>query len=466
MKVTSQTLEKCQVALTVEVEDERVQQALHSAAKRIAGKTNIPGFRKGKAPYSAVVRLFGQDALFEEMLEELGQQVYREAMDESQLEPYNSGHLEDVQRDPLVFKFVVPLRPTVDLGDYRSLRVPFTVPEISDEAVDKVLKDSQERNATVEPAGEGPVEWGQVAVISMDAKLNPNDERSMFNQQGISVMVAESTDFPYPGFVPNLLGMKVGEEKSFTLPVPEDSEDEEMRGKDIYYTIKLEDLKLRRVPALDDALAQTIGEFETLAALRDNVRAGLLQQATHEAEEKYSDECLRKLAEQARVEFPPQMVEEELDQLVKRAEHRLTEQKMNLDEFLNIKKQTREEYRNELRPRAENNLRQGLALNHLVLSEQVSVNEDEVSTQIRRLVSYYGQGDSAFEANLDTEQARQSIAFNLLTAKGVARLKSICKGENPPLPAAEESAQTTDAPAAQEETIAPIHDGPVDQVTG
>jgi len=119
-----------------------------------------------------------------------------------------------------------------------------------------------------------------------------------------------------------------------------------------------------------------------------------------------------------------------------------------------------------LRPRAENNLRQGLALNHLVISEQVSVNEDEVSTQIRRLVSYYGQGDSAFEANLDTEQARQSIAFNLLTAKGVARLMSICKGENPPLPAAEESAPTTDAPAAQEETIAPINDGQVDKVTG
>jgi len=465
VKVTSQTLENCQVALTVEVEDERVQQALQRAARRIAGKANIPGFRKGKAPYSAVVRSFGEDALFEEMVEELGQQVYREAMDESQLEPYAAGRLEDVQRDPLVFKFMVPLRPTVDLGDYRSLRVPFTAPEISDEAVDKVLKDLQERNATLEPAGEGPVEWGQVAVISMDAKFNPNDERSIFNQQGISVLVAESTDFPYPGFIPHLLGMKVGEEKSFALPVPQDSEDEEMRGKDIYYTVKLEDLKLRRVPALDDALAQTIGEYETLAVLRQDVRASLLRQATHEAEEKYSDECVRQLAAQARVEFPPQMVEEELDQLVKRAEQRLSDQKMNLDEFLNIKKQTREEYRNELRPRAENNLRQGLALNHLVVSEQVSVTEDEVSAQIQNLVRYYGQGDSAFEANLDTEQARQSIAYNLLTSKGVARLMSICKGENPPLPAAAESAQTTEAAAVQEETAAPINDEQGDKVT-
>lgn len=313
MNVTSQTLENRQVELTVQVEDERVQQALHHAARRIADKANIPGFRKGKAPYPVVVRTIGQDAIFEEMIEELGQQVYREAMEQSQLDVYGPGELQDLQRDPLVFKFTVPLRPAVDLGDYRSLRVPFTAPQVPEEEVDQVLQGLQERNATLEPAGEGPVEWNQVAVISMEARFSPESERPIFDQQGISVLVAESTDFPYPGFIPNLIGMKVGEEKSFVLPVPQDAEDEEMRGKDIYYKIKLQDLKVRHIPALDDALAQTIGEYETLAALRQGVRADLEHRATHDAESQYADECLRKLAEQAHIEFPPQMLEEELE---------------------------------------------------------------------------------------------------------------------------------------------------------
>lgn len=449
MKVTSQTLQDRQVELTIQVEDERVQQALHNAARRIADKANIPGFRKGKAPYQVVVRAVGQDAVFEEMVEELGQQVYREAMDQSQLDVYGPGELKDLQRDPLVFKFTVPLRPEVDLGDYRSLRVPFTVPPVPEEEVDEVLKGLQERSATLEPVGEGPVEWNQVAVISMEARFNPESERPIFDQKGISVLVAESTDFPYPGFIPNLIGMKVGEEKSFTLPVPEDTEDEEMRGKDIYYKVKLEDLKLRHLPALDDALAQTIGEFETLDALRQSVRADLEHRATHEAEHQYADECLRKLAEQAHIEFPSQMLADELDRLVEQTERRLKDQKMNLDEFLNIKKQTREEYRNELRPRAEKNVRQGLALNHLVEREQIGVDSGEVQAQIQNIASMYGQGSEALQAELDSERGRQSIAFEMLTSKGIARLMSICKGENPPLPAADEPAPETDSALAE-----------------
>jgi trigger factor len=448
VKVTSQTLENRQVELTIEVEDERVQQALHQAARRIADRANIPGFRKGKAPYEVVVRALGQDAVFEEMIEELGQKVYGEAMEQSQLDPYGPGELKDLKRDPLVLKFTVPLRPAVDLGDYRALRVPFTPPDVPEEDVEQVLKGLQERNATLEPAGEGPVEWNQVAVISMEARFSPESERPIFNQQGISVLIAESTDFPYPGFIPNLIGMKVGEEKSFALPVPEDTEDEEMRGKDIYYKVKLEDLKLRHLPALDDALAQTIGEYETLDALRQGVRADLEHRAIHEAEHQYADECLSKLAEQAHVEFPTQMLEEELDRLVEQTERRLKSQKMNLDEFLNIKKQTRDDYRNELRPRADKNVRQGLALNHLVEYEQIGVDHEEVEAQIQNIAAMYGQGSEALHAELASDRGRQSIAFELLTSKGIERLMSICKGENPPLPAADEPAPETDvAPA-------------------
>jgi trigger factor len=452
VKVTSQLLENRQAALTIEVDDERVQQALHQTAKRISGQVNIPGFRKGKAPYNVVVRAVGEDRLYDEMLDTLCEQIYREALEESQLDPHGPGRLEDVKRKPLVLHFTVPLRPTVELGDYRALRVPFTPPEIKDEAVDQVLKSLQERNAILEPAGEGPLELNQIAVVTIEGTLrvgtNENAE-TIIHEHDVNLLVAEKTDFPFPGFVQHLIGMKIGEEKSFEMTVPESAGDAELTGKTVYFQVKLEDLKVRRIPPLDDALAQTVGEYETLDALRNAVRNSLLQQAMQEADSKYAEECLQKLVEQARIEFPPNMIEDELDDLVERAEQRLKDQKMNLDEFLNIKKQSRDEYRNELRPRAENNVRRALALGTLAEAEGLKVSTDEVTEQIGLIAGRYGDQATEVEAALSSSEGKRSLGLNLLTDKLYMRLASICKGENPPLPATEEPAQAVEAPAAE-----------------
>lgn len=452
MKVTSQLHENRQATLTIEVDDERVQKLLHQTAKRISGEVNIPGFRKGKAPYNVVVRAVGEGRLYDEMLDSLGEQVYREALVESQLDPYGPGQLDDVKLKPLVLRFTVPLRPTVELGDYRALRVPFTAPEIKDEAVEPVLKSLQERNAIVEPAGEGPLESGHTAVVTLEGTLGAGTDenaKTIIHEQNVNLLVDDTTDFPFPGFVQRLIGMQVGEEKSFEMVVPEGAGDAELAGQTVHFQVKLEDLKVRRVPPLDDALAQTVGEYETLDALRSAVRASLLQQATQEAESKYGEECLQKLVEQAHIEFPPNMLEEELDDLVERTEQRLKDQKMNLDEFLNIKKQSRDEYRNELRPKAENNVRRALVLGTLAEAEGLKVSTDEVTEQIGLIAGRYGNQAAEVEATLSSGEGKRSLGLNLLTDKVYARLVSICKGENPPLPATEQPALADGVPDAQ-----------------
>ena len=237
--------------------------------------------------------------------------------------------------------------------------------------------------------------------------------------------------------------------------MPESAGDAELTGKTVYFQVKLEGLKVRRVPLLDDALAQTVGEYETLDALRAAVHDSLLQQATQEANSKYGEECLQKLVEQARIEFPPNMVEDELDELIKRTEQRLKDQKMNLDEFLNIKKQSRDEYRNELRPRAENNVRRALVLGTLAEVEGLKVSADEVTEQINSLAGRYGNQPEVQTA-LSSSEGRRSLGLSLLTDKVYVRLVSICKGENPPLPTAEEPAQPTEVSAAE---VAPIPAG-------
>jgi trigger factor len=447
VKVTSQTLENRQVALTIEVEDERVQQALRHTARHIANNSRIPGFRKGKAPYNVVVRAVGEETLYQEMLEELGPKLYSEALSESQLEPYAVGHLEEMQKSPLTLKFIVPLRPTIELGDYRSLRVPYSVPEVTDEQVDEVLKSLQERNAIMEPASESPVELNQVATVTLDAKLDP----------AMPMLVTETTDFPFPGFALNLVGMKVGEEKTITLTAPEDYDDEMLRGKTVYVQTKLNDLKVRRVPPLDDALAQTIGEYETLDALRNAVRNSLEQQSQREADTRYANTCAEKLVEQAQVEFPPEMVETELNSIIERAKKRLSEQKMSWEEFLNIKKQTEEQYRDEMRPQASNNVRQALALGRMAELEKLEVTDDEVSAALQSVADSYPENNAQVLEALSSTEFKRSVRLDLFTSKIMGRLVSICKGENPPLPAAEEpelDAEPT-APATEPSVVEP-----------
>jgi trigger factor len=454
VKVTSQLLENRQASLTIEVDDERVQKALQSAAKRLSGRLNIPGFRKGKAPYSVVLRAVGEEGLYEEAMDTLGQEVYREALEESQLDPYGPAQMDDVKLKPLVFQLTVPLRPTVDLGDYRALRVPYTPPEVTDEAVDELLKGLQERYAVLEPVSDSPAQEGHIAVLTIDGKFGSDENAAPFmHEHDLNLLIADATDFPFPGFVQNLVGMTVGEEKAFEMAVPETDEDAEMRGKTVYFQVKLDELKTRVIPPLDDAFAQTVGAFETLSALRDTARASLLQQAIRDAESKYTEDCLQKLVEQSQIEFPPQMVEEELGHLIERAEARLKEQKMTLDEFLNLKKQTREAYREELRPRAEANVKRGLVMSELAVAEGMRVSRDEVTVAVNMISAGYGDKADQVRESFASDEARQSLGISLLTDKVMGRLTSICKGENPPLPSDQEAPDETTSLAASEEPV-------------
>jgi len=151
LKIETQTNDDRTLNLTVEVSDDRVQPALQAAARQISKRYPVPGFRPGKAPLQHVLRQFGEQAVYEMAVEELGQKVYEEALDQEKIEAYGPGALQDMQLKPLVLKFSVPLKPEVDLGDYRALRVPYEAPVVKDEDVQRVLDTLRERQAVLEP---------------------------------------------------------------------------------------------------------------------------------------------------------------------------------------------------------------------------------------------------------------------------------------------------------------------------
>ena len=417
----------------MEVEEERAQRALRQAARRLSRRTRIPGFRPGKAPYGIVVRTVGEDYLRAEAFEAVGQQLYKDALEEAEIEAYAQGTLDDVQWDPLTFKVTVPLPPLVELGDYRALRVPPEPILVLDEEMDEALQHLRERYAEWVPV-DRPAAYDDMLV--MDIKGAVGDEEIM-NQQNWERVLQEESSGSLPGFDAALVGLSTGDEHSFDVTYPEGTT--RWAGETARFEVTLHGVKAKELPPLDDELAQTIGEHETLDELQEVVREDL--RAQREAESEYEGKVLDALVEQAQIEFPPLMLDKELDDLLGNHDRLLRQQGTPLDEWLRVSGKSKEDYREETRPQAERRLKRNLALSELVEQEKLAVEDADVDEEIERRVA--GQSsDTAQQLRelLDSSSGRQILRKDLLTQKALQRLLSIAKGEFEPSAAEEEEA--------------------------
>jgi trigger factor len=429
VNVTTEPRDNRQLLLTIEVEPERVEAALNQASRRLAQKYKIPGFRPGKAPRDVVERMVGKQALLEEVVDDLGPKVYKEALDANNIEPFGMGEMEDFTLEPMVFKMLVPLAPTIELGDYKSLRVPYIEPAADEHDIEHQLEHIRDNNAIIEPAAEDAVaEANMIATVDIEGTVDGEPFITKQSSVQISLYPPLDRDEEMLDFSEPLIGMKAGEDKTFTLAVPTTERYGDFAGKPAEFQVHLISLQKRELPALDDSLAQTVGDYETLDALKNEIRGELLEAAKRETDNKYSDECVDALVKQATVEFPPQMVKAEVDELVERTERRMKEQKMTMAQYYEALGKDEEQYREELKPTAEVRLRRGLALAELTKVESITVSDEEVEQQIDRLAASYGPQSKEARKALSSEGARESIKIDLITQAGLTRLMAICKG--------------------------------------
>jgi trigger factor len=433
LKIETQELEDRQVELTVEVPEDRVQAAKRSSAKRLSKDARIPGFRPGKAPYEVILSKYGEEVIFEEALEILGQEAYRESLDDAELDPYAPGSLEEiVSRDPLVLRFTVPLVPEVELGDYREIRIPYEESEVTDEAVESMMEELRQRQALIEPV-ERPAEDSDIVVLDIHGELldqEDDEDAELVNQDGVSILVDEETDFPFLGIYEHLMGMVEGDEKTVEHTFPEDYAAEDLQNKHASFQLKCSGVKSRLVPEWSDDLAKSIGEFEDLLDLRIKVRESLTEQATQEAETAYAEQVMEMVIEGAQVTYPPIVLENEIDHLMRDLEMRLSSQNLAFDDYLKIEGKNAEEIRDELKPAAEERVSRGLVLGQVVEDENIEVGDEEVTQEIERMLEPLGEsGNDSLKEVFDTPEGRNRIGMDLLTKKAMDRLMDISKGE-------------------------------------
>ena len=431
MKIETQDLENRQVEMKVEVPTEQLEKAMRGAARRLSKQTKIPGFRPGKAPYEIIVGKFGEDVVFEEALDTLGQEVYRSGLEQSELEPYAPGVLEEIEsRDPLTLRYVVPLAPEIDLGQYRALRVPFEEAEVTDEALEEALEELRQRQALIEPA-DRPAEDSDLVILDVYGELiEGNDEdKRLIDSKEVSVLVEPDTDFPVPGVYDHIKGISAGEERSFEFTFPDDYAAEDLQGKAAQFKLTCAEVKSRIVPEWSDDLAQNLGDFETLLDLRVKLRESLQEQANQENQSRYADEVLEKLLEQASVDYPPVVLEEELARSLRDLEVRLRGQNLTLEDFLKIENKSEESLKEEMEPAARERIERGMVLGKLVDLEELDIENDEIQAEIDRMMEpFEGKEGQELRKAFENDASRSRIAIDLLTSKAVTRLTNLARG--------------------------------------
>ncbi len=423
LKVDAKKTGPCQYTLNVEIEPERLAQPLRQAARRLSTRRPISGFRPGKAPYSIVERVYGKELVYDEMLNELGNELYQEALKEAQIEPYDRAGFEIAQLEPLTLKISVPTQPEVKLGDYHTIRVEPAEVLLTDEEVEEVLSNMQQDHALWVPVERG-VQLGDQVVI--DAVGTSDDGRDL-EQEDLTLEVTESL-MPSE-FRENLLGIKAGDKKEFDIEYPEDFRDTDLAGRRVHFNVSVKAVKGKELPSLDDELAQSVGEYETLDALRADVHAKLLERKEQEAKDAAVDAALDALAEQANLEYPAIAVEHELDAMMQSVSNRLSQKGFTLEGYLYTTGKSLEQYREELRPQAETRLKRSLVLVQFAQAEGIQVGKADVEREVDHVSAQFGEQADAVKTALSEGEAFRSITNDLFSRKVLDHLLAIATGQ-------------------------------------
>ncbi len=446
MKVTLERLPESRVQLDIEVDQERVDKSFEAAFRRLAPRARIPGFRPGKAPRPLIEKALGRDRIMGEALDKLVPDVYNEVMATEDVDAIAQPSLDSMEMDPVRFRFIVPVRPTITLNDHRSIRVESKAIAATDEAVAEQVMLLRRRHAMYVPV-ERPVQWNDMLIADIEATVDGDD---FVKDDDAEFPVREGQPLLFPGVSEAILGMTAGETKQFDVDIPEDFRVERFQGKTANFTAKLKEVKEEQLPDEDDELASMVNaeEFDSFQALRDRIRSDMLAQLEAEEKNRLRNEAIDKLVEVATFDYPAVMVEREIDHMIRDVMGR-DEKQYAL--YLQRIGRSEAEYRETLREAADVRVRRSLALTELAEVEKVDVTPDDVEAEVDKLVAPMGDDGARFREMFTTLEGIATIRRNLTSERTLDRLAAIAIGEAPELPASP-APEAADAEPAEAES--------------
>jgi len=414
MKVTAEKMERCQAALSIEIEPGELEESRTAAYRRLANKTSIAGFRKGKAPRAILEQHLGRDTLTQEALEHLIPQLYKQAVESQGLEPIASPQIEITQDDPVVFRATLPLKPKVELGDYHSIRLKPEPVAIGDKEVEAALEGIRHEQAILRPV-DRPVQFDDSVTLDIEASI---EGTPILSHKGVAYEVSRNSTLPLPGFADNVVGMEKNQEKVFTLSIPKDHRVEKFSGKECLCKASVSEVKEKELPELGDELAQSMGH-DGLASLRQRVTADLTARAEDNSHTELRQRALVALVELSSVDYPPILERREIEQLLQDEARRFGY--IQVEDFIKRASKTREELEQQLQPVAKKRVTNALVLDKVAEHEAIEISPSEVDNRVEEVQKNSADKEEVRQF-LSLPQVRESIEQSLRTEKTLDRL--------------------------------------------
>ena len=388
------------VTLKITVDNNKFEEAVNKAYNKTKGKYNIPGFRKGKAPKVVIETQYGKGVFYNDAIDMLFPEVYPEAIKELNIDPIDRPDLdiEEISKDNgLVMVVNVEVKPEFELGAYKGIEISKVDNTVSEEDVEARLNEMVNRNARLTSVEDKALENGDTAVIDFEGFENGV---AFEGGKGENYNLVIGSNTFIPGFEDQLVGKKAGEEVEVNVTFPETYHAENLAGKPVVFNVKVNDVKVKEVPALDDEFAKDTTEFETLAELRADVKAKLEEQAKNAADAEMRNALVEKVSANTEVEVPEAMVQHQIDNMLMELNYQLQYQGLNLEQLLQMTGRGLDELREERRADAERLVKSSLVLEAIAEKENVEANDADVDAELEKMAAMYNMEVGKIKSSL------------------------------------------------------------------
>ena len=445
MSVQVENLEHNMAKLTIEVSAEELEKALDSAYNKQKKSISIPGFRKGKVPRAMIEKMYGAGVFYEDAANELMQKSYPEAIDESGVDIVSRPSVEVVQIEkgkPFIYTAEVAVKPEVELGKYKGVTVTKIDTSVSDDEVAEALEQERNKNARDVSVTDRAIQEGDTAVIDFEGFV---DGVAFEGGKGENHPLEIGSHSFIDTFEDQLVGKNAGDEVEVNVTFPEQYQAAELAGKPAMFKVKINEVKAKELPELDDEFAQDVSEFDTLAEYKEDLKKQLVEKKEVEAKKTKEDEAIQKIIDKSKMDIPEAMIETQCESMVEEFAQRIAQSGLSMEQYLQFSGMTVDQLKEQVRPEATTRIQSSLVLEKIAKEENIEISDEEVDAEVEKMAAAYGMEADKLKEYMG-EAEKKSMKSDLAITKAVELIM-----ENVKERAKAKSKKEKDAEASTEE---------------
>jgi len=421
MSLQVEKLEKNMAKLTIEVEADKFTEALKKAYEKNKSKMSVPGFRKGKVPQAMIEKMYGPEVFYEDAANMLIPDAYADEVEANkELEVVSQPKIDVVQVEKgknFIFTAEVALKPPVELGKYKGVKIDKIDTEVTDEDVDKEIKREQEANARTITVTDRPIKDGDTAVIDFEGFI---DDVAFEGGKGENYPLVIGSGSFIPGFEDQLIGKNSGDETDVNVTFPEDYNSKDLAGKAAVFKVKINEIKEKELPELDDEFASEVSEFDTMAEYREDVKKNLAEKKEKEAKDKKEDAVIEAIVKDSKMDIPEAMIETNVKNMINDYARRLQSQGLSLEQYFTFTGLDMDKFAEQMRPGAVKRIESRLILEAIVKAENFEVTDEEYEKELERMAEQSKiEVDKLKEYIGDDEYGKDQIREDIKIQKAV-----------------------------------------------